>query len=294
MASLSPDEAVAPAPTMAVLRQPGGEGAIDLSFATVGDEAPVLPVAVRIDDRRLALPALNGPPARATAMAMANGRTLAILEQGDRPRARLSLVGASAALRWIDAQQGRAGGVTALVAKGPATALPPRRSAPIVRAVAADGIAAVPTPAHLRDMRRQAACEDPPAAEGEVFRPQTHALGRGATLVMLPCAVGAYNLSSTLFVLRDGKVAPARADAPTGFAATPAAGVDRLPSVVNGRWENGELTSDAKGRGLGDCGVRQTFVWDGERLRLTEQSEMRECRGNPNYIVTWRAQVVRD
>jgi len=54
------------------------------------------------------------------------------------------------------------------------------------------------------------------------------------------------------------------------------------------------LTGYAKGRGLGDCGLVQSLVWDGTRLRLTEQSEMRECRGNPNYLTTWRTRVVRD
>jgi hypothetical protein len=53
------------------------------------------------------------------------------------------------------------------------------------------------------------------------------------------------------------------------------------------------LTSYAKGRGLGDCGVSQRFAWDGTRLRLIEQAEMSECRGNPNFIRTWTARVER-
>ena len=51
----------------------------------------------------------------------------------------LSISGASAALRWIDAQQHRAGTVTALVATGdqPAAAVPPPPPLPVVtRAVA--------------------------------------------------------------------------------------------------------------------------------------------------------------
>ncbi len=100
-------------------------------------------------------------------------------------------------------------------------------------------------------------------------------------------------LSSALFVLEKGAWRPAEADAPTGFAATPAGEGSPVPSVVNGRWQGGELTSYARGRGLGDCGVMQVFVWDGTRLRLSEQSEMGECRGNPNYVATWRTRVVR-
>ncbi len=294
MASLGPDGGLFPEVTMAILRQPGPEGAFDLSFDVPGEGPPVRPVAVEIDGRRLPLGELNGPAATAVVRAMANGKTLVILEGSDRRRATLSLAGASAALRWIDARQGRAGTVTAAVATGPqpATAVPERRPAPVVRALVATGVATVPTPAQLAGMRKQAGCEER-MADGEVWQPESHALGGGATLVLLPCSAGAYNLSSALFVLKHGRFAPALTDTPTGFGPTPAAGTDRLESVVNGAWKDGELTSYAKGRGLGDCGVTQTMVWDGTRLRLTEQAEMGECRGNPNYITTWRTQVVR-
>ena len=294
MASLAADNAVPEGVTMALLRQPGGGGAVDLSFDAVGDEPAVAPVAVTIDGRRLPLGTLNGSSAMAVARAMAEGRSLTVLERGGRVRARLSLAGASAALRWIDAQQGRAGTVTALVARGdrPVAAVPEARPAPVIRAAIPTAAATPPTEAKLADMRRRAGC-DAQAAAGTYGAPEHHALGHGATLVMLPCSTGAYNLSSTLFVIRDGVVVPAETDAPVGFDASPAAGTDRLASVVNGAWKDGELTSYAKGRGLGDCGVHQTFVWDGSRLRLTEQSEMGECRGNPNYITIWRAQVVR-
>jgi hypothetical protein len=196
-------------------------------------------------------------------------------------------------MRWIDAQQGRAGTVTALVAKGdePAATVPERRAAPVIRAIVATGTAATPTTKQLAEMKRMAACEDDSSAAR--MDPAAYALGGGATLVMLPCSSGAYNLSSALFVIRGDTVAVAKADVPTGFGPTPAAGEDATTSVVNGAWKDGELTSYAKGRGLGDCGVMQKLVWDGTRFRLSEQAEMGECRGNPHYITTWRAQVVR-
>ena len=89
--------------------------------------------------------------------------------------------------------------------------------------------------------------------------------------------------------VRDGKFEPAKFDAPSGISAEGAS----VQNVVDGSFENGVLTSFARGRGLGDCGIRQQFVWDGARLRLSRQSEMGECRGNPDYITTWRADVVR-
>lgn len=295
MASLGPDMGDFPKVTLAVLRQPGPAGAVDLSFAGEAGDATQA-TAVTIDGRRMALPQPNGAPAMAVATAMANGAAMTVLGPGGRRLGTISLKGAAAALRWIDAEQGRAGTVTALVAKGPAAAdtVPAAPPAPVVMAIRPGGTAEQPTRAQIAAMRRQAQCETgSPAAQSDLWTPESHALGDGATLVMLPCSAGAYNVSSALFILRGGKVTPARADVPTGFGETPAAGIDTLPSVVNGDWQDGRLTSFAKGRGLGDCGVTQTLVWDGRMFRLTDQAEMGECRGNMDYITTWRAQVVR-
>jgi hypothetical protein len=43
-------------------------------------------------------------------------------------------------------------------------------------------------------------------------------------------------------------------------------------------FKDGVLTSYAKGCGLGDCGSRQSFVWDATRFRPSEQADMSECR----------------
>ncbi|MBJ6122605.1 DUF1176 domain-containing protein [Sphingomonas mollis] len=295
LVSLGPDGGEFPPVTMAVMRQPGPDGAMEIAFAPLGDGPAVKPVALAIDGRQVALPTLTGADAARAVTAMASGKELAVIEAGDHPRARLSLKGASAALRWIDDQQGRVGTTTALVAKGnkPASTVPARQPAPVIEAVMAGGTAANPGKQQLAAMRRRAQCEPSRIDSGDLFRPETHALGGGATLVLLPCSLGAYNLSAAMFVLRGDKVEPALTDAPSGFSETPAGPDSAVSSVVNGEWKDGELRSFAKGRGLGDCGVAQTFVWDGTRLRLSEQSEMGECRGNPNYIPTWRAQVVR-
>ena len=292
MASLGGEAQVPfPAVTLAVTRGAGPGGGFALAFDVPGDDTQVVPVAVTIDGRRLALPTLTGAAAERVIAQMANGRSLVVLEAGDRPRATLSLKGAAAALRWIDERQGRVDTVTAAVATGArgADAVPPPPRAPVIGALTATGTADKPTRVQFAAMRKRARCEDLPA--GAASYPESHALGGGATLVMVPCSTGAYNLSSALFVLEKGAWRPAQADAPTGFA--PAGEGPSVPNVVNARWQGGELTSYAKGRGLGDCGVAQTFVWDGTRLRLSEQSEMGECRGNPNYIATWRARVVR-
>jgi hypothetical protein len=292
MASLGGDAQLPfPTVTLAVTRGAGPGGGFQLAFDVPGDDTQVVPVAVSIDGRRLALPTLTGTAAAALVAQMAAGRTLTVLEAGDRPRATLSLKGAAAALRWIDERQGRAGTVTAAVAKGDAAldTVPPPPRMPVIEAMAAIGTPARPTRVQFAAMRRRAQCEEQPA--GAAGYPDSQPLGGGATLVIVPCSTGAYNLSSALFVLEKGAWRPAQVDTPTGFG--PAGEGSSVPSVVNARWQRGELTSYAKGRGLGDCGVMQVFVWDGTRLRLSEQSEMGECRGNPNYVTTWRARVAR-
>ena len=270
---------------MSVLRQPGPAGAIDLAFDVPGQGTPVTPTAVTIDGRRIALATLNGPAAARVVQAMANGTTLEVLAPGKR--ARLSLRGASAALRWIDDRQGRAGTATALVAKGskPASAVPPPLDTPTIRALPPIGTPAAPIPAQVATMRRTADCEETTAT------PKAWAIGGGATLLALPCSVGTYNTSAALFVLQGGRIERAQADVATGF--DPDAQGPGPATAVNAIWRAGELISSAKGRGVGDCGLRQTFVWDCTRLRLSDQSEMGECRGNPNFITTWRTQVVR-
>lgn len=198
------------------------------------------------------------------------------------------LTGLSAALRYMDAEQKRTGTVGALVAKGSAPDKAIAPSLPMVQTVSAIGRPASLAPARIAALRKTAGCgiaaytDDPPA-------PEFHALGGGETLVLLPCDSGAYNFISSLYVLgRDGKVRAAETDAPTGM--DPDA---KVPSVVNGSFERGVLSSYAKGRGIGDCGVIQQFAWDGRRFRLIEQTEMSECRGSTDYITTWRARVVR-
>jgi hypothetical protein len=231
-------------------------------------------------------PAITGSEARRLVSSLARG-TRATIRAGGKSAVN-SLAGLSAALRHIDAEQKRAGTAGALIASGAAadrTAAPPL---PVVRAVAATGRAVSLPPARIAALRKTAGCgiadynESPPA-------PEFHALGGGETLVLLPCDSGAYNFISALFVIgRDGRLRPARTDTPTGM--DPDA---RVPSVVNGGFERGIVSSYAKGRGIGDCGTIQRLAWDGRRFRLIEQSEMGECRGSTDYITTWRARVVR-
>jgi Protein of unknown function (DUF1176) len=96
------------------------------------------------------------------------------------------------------------------------------------------------------------------------------------------CENGAYNRLFDVYVI-DEKSEVSDAD----FDAEPATG------FYNVNWYSNRLSTYYKGRGVGDCGERQSFAWDGKKFRLVEQDEMDRCGGSADYIPTWRARVVR-
>lgn len=289
MASLLPEGDVEGSLTMSVTRDPGLPGAVRIAIAT-RDQAEAS--AVTIDGKPIGGTAqdgkFTGDAAAAIATAMANATTMQARDGKGAAIGTISLKGASAALRYIDDKQGRAGTTSAVVAKGKATTTPPTPALPVIVALTPGGTVARPSAAQVTAMKQQADCDLP---DGVDMTPQTAAIGGGKTLVMLPCSTGAYNLSSALFVMDDAGVSPARTDAVSGFTEGDTPGP--VAFVVNGDFADGVLTSYAKGRGIGDCGVSQSFVWDGTMLRLSGQEIMDECRGNTDTIPVWRARVVR-
>ena len=280
MIALGSETAGEQGPSVILTRAAGPDGGWTASLSgEAGDLAGIV-----VDGKTI-----SKTDAAGIAAAIANGRTASVL--GAAVKGAISLAGASAALRYIDARQGRAGGRTAVVAKGPvaASAVPAAPALPVVAALTPSGTAAKPTAAQVAAMAKAAQCEID-AESGIDQTPETYAAGGGTTLVFVPCSPGAYNLSLTVFAMKDGKFAAAQGDVPTGFTEGGGAGD---VSVVNGGFEDGFVTSYAKGRGVGDCGVAQKLAWDGTRLRLVEQDEMGECRGSTDMIPTWRARVVR-
>lgn len=233
----------------------------------------------------------TGADAAKIVAAMASGTDLRV---GDETSVlgMVSLKGSSAALRYIDADQGRAGTVTAAVAKGakPVTSVPAAAAAPSIAYVRPGGVAA-PFPATLRKTLDKAS-ECGSAYEGgagELPKAESYALGGGKTLVLLPCGSGAYNFSSQPYILAAG-AKPLVA----GFDFRPGMSPDGPPDLVNVGFDakTGRLTSFAKGRGIGDCGSSESYVWDGAMFRLIEQRVMSECRGSVNWLTVWRATAV--
>ncbi len=278
---------------MAVTRDAGPTGGWTVEL--MGDDAPA-GVTVHVEGAPAASAAavwrgdkFGGGEALRLVEALANGKTVVVRDAAGKVLGRVSLTGSSASLRFIDAEQGRAGTASAVVAKGakPASAVPAAPPLPVIDSVRASGTPAVLSAALLDQLWTQSDCAE--NYEGE-SRPDVdrHALGGGATLVLIPCGAGAYNFSSVPYVVRGGKAQVAAFDSSPGFTG------DGPPMLVNAGFDakTGELGSYAKGRGIGDCGSAETYVWDGTRFRLTEARGMGECRGSTNWLAVWRARAV--
>ncbi|MFT3811161.1 MAG: DUF1176 domain-containing protein [Micropepsaceae bacterium] len=226
---------------------------------------------------------LDAAQSAAFIAAIANAKSVK-LESTDKlvETATVSLDGSSAALRYIDAEQKRDGGVTALVAKGdkPASAVPAAPALPVVKAKPIKPVeTALAPPAGLpeadTDMCGKASSE-----------PVVYDLGDGDSLWGVCVAAGAYNYSYEFYLAgKNGKAAnlPAGAEGGDTLSLTnPYLGEDRRT-----------LESFGKGRGVGDCGIAESFAWDGKTLQRTAYTSMDTCRGvsSEDWIVTYRAKV---
>ena len=282
------------APGLYVTREAGPAGAVTIAISPVAETPGLIDILI---DRRLMGSGvmrdgsvhLTGATAEGMARAMANGRVLT-LRSHRKIIATLSLSGASAALRYFDAEQGRAGGLTALVAKGPksAAAVPGAMAVPKVPAIRpGKGKAASFTAAELDSLRTQSGCDT--YFVSDWMEPQFHRLDGHTTLLLIPCVAGAYQASYAAYVATGGKIAPAPFDFPPGGGLT-----EKAPTLTEPEWdaEKGVLDAHAKGRGLGDCGVSQSWVWDGKRFRMTDFTALNPCRLSGSWLTRYRAEAV--
>ena len=160
---------------------------------------------------------------------------MAVVGKSGGDGTRVSLKGSSAALRFADAAQGRAGTVTAFAATGakPASAVPAAPALPHVKAVHATALpAGTIGKAQHAALIKAASCEEDgdPAAELDVAR-----LDRGRMLVLIPCGAGAYNFSTVpMLVEANGKASVAPFEGGAGYA-----GDKGQVELVNAGWEIG-------------------------------------------------------
>lgn len=230
----------------------------------------------------------------ALASVLRNGRTIELRNSLGASLGSASLRGLSAALSYMDRVQVRASTVTALVAAGPQPAtLVPR--APALPSVVPTRFAKMGSltlsASDVAGLQARTGCD----ASGLPPLPLDAVRIDGRNwLALIPCASGAYNFMAAPILLsgsgKGRRMRPASFDFTPGFSPT-----DGTPLIANPSWDpaKGELSSFAKGRGLGDCGSAETYAWDGRRFRLITQVAMAECRGVIDWIPTWRVTVSR-
>lgn len=263
-----------------------GKGREQLSFLIDGRK---IANAISIDGEA----ALQGPQASALAIAMARGGAMEI-RAGAKRISQPSLAGSAAALRYMDARQGRAGTMAALVAAGPLarSAVRPAPAIPVIRRAIIPNGAEPPAlwREELTALGKFTSCAD--EMKDASSPPDLHRLSKTETLVLVPCGAGAYNFTAVP-VIATG-IAGRRTFRFASFDYQPGWSEDAThPMLVNASWSplTSTLQSYAKGRGLGDCGGSESYVWDGTRFRLIEASAMGECRGAWHWITTWSAKV---
>lgn len=194
----------------------------------------------------------------------------------------ISLSGFKAALLFIDSQQKRIGSETAWIKKGdgPPLSVPP---APPLKEVTASMAAPGPlSHAELNDlldygtwrMNNSQCSLDPLRREVRVFP-----LTDDKALMLTSCEAGAYNVVYLALVVSRQKPFVARAIR-LRLPFMPDSGSTDLELMNAGFDEHGkELTTLAKGRGLGDCGVATRWRYDGQRFRLVRYAEEPACDG---------------
>lgn len=284
--------------TLSIERAPGPSGGftVEIGFNTPRKGE----TSVRIDAEAVVggaprndILVFTGADAARIVAAMVKGKELRVTESGGAMIGRVTLTGSSAALRFIDAEQGRAGTVTAAVAKGtkPASAVPAAMAAPVIRFLRPAGKTAAVSKAMRTALDKESECGlNYEGGEGDPPGIETHALGGGKTLALLPCGSGAYNFSAVPYIVEGGRALIAKFD----YAPGETEASDGTATLVNAGWddETARLSSSAKGRGLGDCGGSEEYVWDGTMFRLVEARAMPECRGSVNWLTIWRATPV--
>lgn len=194
----------------------------------------------------------------------------------------ISLAGSVAAMLWIDEQQGRLGGTSALIRKGPATTVPAAPALPVITARATAGFPApdakttkaiaVALRKHLKQLDPDL-CDD--SGDADTSSDNVWSLDASTKLVGLLCSRGAYNVTTGFWSVTGTDVAKARK------VAFPQPGGNSDNLLINASFDptTGQVGFFGKARGIGDCGSAGNYAWTGSGFILTTFSEMPECRG---------------
>jgi hypothetical protein len=200
--------------------------------------------------------------------AIAHARSAELVDNNGKLVSALSVRGASAALRWLDNRQRRAGTVTALVALGdrPASAVPP--PPPLPRIIQPPTSKALPRQLRSKDVQeiRKLADNDcePDAREVAMYRLDAH-----HTLGIVACTMGPYWSQSVIVVLDEaGQWRPAVIEQPELFDKEGDASQAYFLTSANYLEKERLLTTCEKARAMDDCDLSASWAWDGKQFRL--------------------------
>jgi hypothetical protein len=200
-----------------------------------------------------------------------------------------SLRGVVASLLYMDDRQGRAKSETALIAVGqrPAASLTAPPPIPVIPTkFRPNGPHFKLSTKDIASLQARTSCDaEPGVSDGH----EAYHLSGSTWLALVPCGSGAYNFMSVPVLVNRSigrRMKIATFDFAPGFTE-----VGGPPMLVNADWDSatGQLSSYAKGRGLGDCGSAETYTWDGSKFRLLSKIAMEECRGVIDWIPVWQA-----
>lgn len=198
----------------------------------------------------------------------------------------IPLDGFTAALRRMDARQGRTGTVTALLDTGakPAKCVPPAPPVPLIPNHPITAKLGPGEAARLIATTRKggAALLDKEECDAQVegMDPAAYALDRTTALVLVPCIMGAYQGSYIGFLTDRATGATREVEAPIPYQSNEE---DRASSadLTEGDFDpaTGTLSMAAKGRGLADCGLSARWIWDGRAFQLSAMTFQESCGG---------------
>lgn len=201
---------------------------------------------------------------------------------------KISLAGLSAALLYIDEQQQHLGTTTALIRKGTKAMTSKSPQVPTLKAsIYPDQKQKYALTAQQVESVNKILNKECEGEEHSKTYTTTDRLSKNTYLLMALCYQAAYNEDYLAFVVpnNSNNVELAKFKANTA---------SQDESLTNATFEvnKGTLTTYAKGRGIGDCGISSTWVWTGKQFELAEFNSMPACRGISDQINTWTAKII--
>lgn len=288
--------------------EPGGEGQASVRVGMWPESGDDLKGAVTLNiDGKRHVAALSPDETSSGLLAGAEALTVlgelatgrAINLSADGQTVELSTAGSSASLLWIDERQGRLDTVTALIRKGskPASAVPPPPPLPTISAapkvsqagfamahetVDGEAISHPVLPPALEALPAVKQCHEETSYNAYISKAFTAARLNAATeLWGVPCSNGAYNQSYAYYLAGPNGSNPRLIAFPNadGAATADEEGDNGWLTNPNYDPETRTMTAFAKGRGIGDCGVDQAWIWTGQAFVLSRERVMSDCFG---------------